>query len=178
LEEFRLHCRVDNHDNDVLLVSAIKTATLNVEEITNRALLTQTWDYCLDSWPNKNYIRIPKGNLQSVTSIKYKDDAGTEYTLVAGTDYLVEKNGDQNGRIVLPYGKSWPSSTLYPSNPITVRYVCGWTEAMKVPYPLRTAVKMIGLDLYENGEAYICVQQPIIPNKAIDRLIASWRLWD
>ena len=39
----------------------------------------------------------------SVTAITYKDSDGTTTTLIAGTDYLVETNGDGLGRIVLVF---------------------------------------------------------------------------
>lgn len=111
---------------DDLLNAIITSAREHVEDITRRALLTQTWDYSLPGWPTSNFIYLPYGNLQSVTSIKWKDTAAVESTLTVTTDYLVETNGDQCGRIVLPYGVTWPSGTLYPSNPITIRFICGW----------------------------------------------------
>ncbi len=94
------------------LLSAIITASReHVEDITRRALLTQTWDYYLDEFPCSDFIRLPFGNLQSVTSVKYKDSDGTETTLTENTDYIVETNGEGCGRIVLPYGETWPSFT-------------------------------------------------------------------
>jgi hypothetical protein len=93
---------------DDLLIALITTARETVEAHTRRALFTQTWYLYLDRFPDKDYIEIPFGNLASVTSIKYKDTDGTETTMTVTTDYLVETNGDQHGRIVLPYGVSWP----------------------------------------------------------------------
>lgn len=161
---------------DDLLTALIQTAREHVEDITRRALLTQTWDYYLDAFPAGDSITLPFGNLQSVTSITYKDSAGTITTMAAMTDYLVETNGESCGRVVLPYGSSWPSASLFPSNPITIRFVCGWTAAASIPSKIRTAVKMLCADMYENrGES---VQgQTVVENKAVDRLLASARLW-
>ena len=158
-----------------LLNDLITTAREHVEDITRRALLTQTWDYYLNDWPSGNAIILPFGNLASVTSISYKDTDGTETTLTETTDYLVETNGEGFGRIVLPYGESWPSDVLYPSNPIKIRFVCGWTAAPDVPGRIRTAVKMIAADLYENREAQSNVT--FQDNVAVQRLLASCRLW-
>lgn len=160
---------------DDLLNDLITTAREHVEDITRRALLTQTWDYYLNDWPSGNAIILPFGNLASVTSISYKDTDGTETTLTETTDYLVETNGEGFGRIVLPYGESWPSDVLYPSNPIKIRFVCGWTAAPDVPGRIRTAVKMIAADLYENREAQSNVT--FQDNVAVQRLLASCRLW-
>jgi uncharacterized phiE125 gp8 family phage protein len=164
---------------DDLLTVLIKAAREHVEDITRRALLTQTWDYCLQEWPKGNDIKLPRGNLQSVTSVSWKDDDGTETTLTLTTDYLVEANGDMFGRVVLPYSVSWPSGTLYPTNPIRVRFVCGWTTAAGVPGKIRTAVKMVAADMYENREAQSIntTMQPYTENPTVQRLLASARLW-
>jgi len=160
-----------------LLEAILTAAREHVEDITRRYLLTQTWTYPLQSWPDKNYFKLPGGNLQTVTSIKYTDSDGDETTLTVTTDYLVETNGEGIGRIVLPYGKSWPSGTLYPSNPIVIEFVCGWTTAALVPYKIKAAIKMICSDLYEmRGEPVL--GQSVVENKVAQRLLASARLWD
>jgi uncharacterized phiE125 gp8 family phage protein len=178
LDEAKLHLRVDAVSSEDDAIDAIITAAReHVEDITRRAIITQTWDYVLQRWPCENYIKLPYGNLQSVTSVKWKDTAGTESTLVVTTDYLVETNGEQCGRIVLPYGGTWPSGTLYPSNPITIRYVVGWTTQAVVPHKIKAAIKLFCAELYEmRGEPVI--GQTVTENKAAQRLLASARLFD
>lgn len=184
LPELLLHLRldvdtVDEHLEDTLYTELIKAARVQVEEITRRALLTQTWDAYLDDWPDENYIVLPFGNLQTVTSVKYKDTTGTETTMVVTTEYLTELNGEQCGRIVLPYGKSWPGTTLYPSHPITIRFTAGWTAAASIPGSIRTAVKMLCADMYVNREAQFFTsdsRQGYVENKTVERLLASARL--
>lgn len=177
LESLRLHLRVDDVIEDDTLTAMATAAREYVETVTSRALLTSTWDYSLPGWPGCDYIKLPLGNLQSVTSIKWKDTAGTETTLTLTTDYLVEVNGTMCGRIVLPYSGTWPSGTLYPSNPITVRYVCGWTTPVLVPASIKAGVKMVCADLYE-GRGEPVLGQTVSENKTVDRLLATYRLWD
>ena len=90
---------------DDLLNEKLQSAIDDAEDFTGRQLLTATFKGYLDEFPpDKDYIELPFGNLQSVTSIKYKDSDGTETTLTENTDYLVETNvdatlgGDQVGR--------------------------------------------------------------------------------
>jgi len=161
---------VTSEDDD--LTDLIPEGRQEVEDLTSRALLTQTWDYYLDSWPCDNAIKLPFGNLQTVTSIKWKDTDGTETTLTPTTDYLVETNGEGIGRIVLPYGESWPTGTLYPSNPITIRYVCGWTSAALIPKNIKRAVKLACEDSYYHGNRHD-VLSPVIKN-----LVRNYRLFD
>jgi uncharacterized phiE125 gp8 family phage protein len=175
LAELKLHLRIDHSDEDELLNAVLLTARERVEDFTGRALLTQTHDICLNDWPDGDYIELPYGNLQSVTSVKYKATDGTETTLTVTTDYLVETNKENRGRIVLPYGESWPSDTLYPSNPITIRFVCGWTKASDVPYSIKAAIKLLAADYYNMREIH--TDRQIFENKAVYNLLYSYKLW-
>jgi uncharacterized phiE125 gp8 family phage protein len=140
---------------DSMLLEDLKTSRRDVENDTGRKIITQTWDYYPSRWPDsRDYendrIKIPYGNLQSVTSVKWKDTAGTETTLVENTDYLVELNGTECGYIVLPYQESWPDTELYPSNPITIRFVCGYGLAADVPENVKRAIKSRAVNYYMN----------------------------
>jgi uncharacterized phiE125 gp8 family phage protein len=167
-------------NEDTLLTSIIQAAREQVEDITRRALITQTWDYYIDRFPNSNAFKLPFGNLQSVTHIKYTDSDGTQTTMTVSDEYIVETNGDKCGRIVLPYGESWPSFTAYPSNPIVIRFVCGWTSAAAIPEKIKSALKLILTDLYENRESQIIstTGSDYKINTALTKLLASYRLWD
>jgi len=163
---------------DDLLTDIITSAREHIEDITRRCLLTQTWDHSIPEWPSSNNIKLPGGNLQSVSSIKWKDTDGTETALTVTTDYLVEQNGEQCGKVVLPYGGTWPSGTLYPSNPIVIRFVAGWTTAALVPYKIKAALKLICSDLYTNREGQVLSGLDYRQNKAVMDMLFSARLWD
>ena len=165
---------------DDLLTDLIQSSREHVEDITRRALLTQTWDLYLDAFPAEHFIKIPFGNLVSVTHLKYTDSDGDETTMTVSTDYIVETNGEGIGRIVLPYGVSWPTFTPYSSNPIVIRFVCGWTTAALVPSKIRSAILLIASDLYENREGQIVAMSGSMyqDNKTVQRLLSSARLWD
>lgn len=165
-----------SEDSD--LTDIIQAARENVEDICRRALITQTWDYYLDSFPPANAFKLPFGNLQSVTHIKYTDSGGTQSTMTATTEYLVETNGEYPGRIVLPYGAAWPSFTPYPSNPIVTRFICGWTAASEIPRKIKSAIKMIITDLYLNREARSYGSMDYRENPAVMRLLTSSRIWN
>lgn len=149
-----------------------KAARREVEIITSRALLTQTWDYYLNAWPSTDHIKIPFGNLQSVTSVSWKDSDGDETTLTENTDYLVETNGEGIGRLVLPYGETWPSGTLYPSNPIKIRFVCGWLAAASIPEDIITAVLFCAERMWYHGDRDAAL------TRAIGSLLYTHRIWD
>lgn len=181
LEEVKDHLLIDETTAaaDNQLMRMIKAARQQIEDWTRRAILTQTWDYCLQAWPGGKFIAIPHGNLQSVSSVKWKDEDATETTLTETTDYLVEQNGTMCGRIVLPYATGWPSGVLYPSNPITIRYVCGWTTPELVPSTIKAAILMTIADAYENRsvQEFNTINQGFSVNKSVEMLLASQRLW-
>jgi uncharacterized phiE125 gp8 family phage protein len=163
---------------DDLLTALVTAARQYVEAVTRRALITQTWDKNLNCWPHHNYIQIPHGQLQSVTSVKYTDSDGTVNTMTATAEYLVDAVSEP-GRVVLPYGESWPSFTPYTVNPITIRYVCGYgSTAASVPSAIRTAIKMTVEDMFEHRSAtHDKTGGNIQENKTVMALLWPYRLW-
>jgi len=126
LGEAKTHLRIESTytSDDAYIQALLMASTEAVQDLTSRKLITQTWKYFLDRWPGGDFIKMPYGKLQSVTSIKYKDSSATEYTMDAG-DYIVDADSDP-GRIVLDYVAVWPSETLSTSNPIYIEYACGY----------------------------------------------------
>jgi uncharacterized phiE125 gp8 family phage protein len=177
--EVKDHLRISHFDEDALLESLAISAREYVENVTRRAIMTQTWDYFLDEFPDGDSIVLPFGNLQTVTHVKYTDSDGDQSTMTVTTEYLVETNGTQHGRIVLPTDVSWPTDVLYPSNPIVIRFICGWTTQALVPRQIKAAIMMTCADLYENrGERLVGPRvQFVVENKTADYLLASQRLW-
>lgn len=148
-----LHLRVDHDDDDPLIEALIAAARQHVENVTWRALVTQTLELTLDAWPSGDRIELPRPPLQSVTSVKYIDSAGVEATFAASNYHVVTRG--EPGRIVLAYGASWPSVTLRTAGAITVRYVAGYGLATAVPEMLKQAILLLVGHWYENREATV-----------------------
>jgi uncharacterized phiE125 gp8 family phage protein len=174
IDDLMLHLRIDDDESLLVddLTALIISARETVETITRRQLLTATWDYYLDAFPGGKTIDLPFGNLQTVTHIKYTDSSDVQTTMTVTTEYLVQTNGEGLGRIVLPYGETWPSFTENTNNPIVIRYVCGWTLDTLIPGNLRLAVKLAAEDLYYHGDRHAVL------DPAIQGLCSSYRLWD
>ena len=130
-----------NTTADPQLTLLIQMARDRAEQATSRALLTQTWDYYLDQFPNDIYIEIPKPPLASITSLKYKDTAGTLQTWAA-TNYIVEAPAGprcQCGRLGLVRSVVWPARYGAIAD-IVIRFVAGNTTAAGVPPMLKAAM--------------------------------------
>lgn len=167
----------DDYINDLIVV-----ATEKAEQFTRRRLITQTWYTYLDEWPSEDHIILPFGQLQSVTSVKYTDSSNTEITTFTDTsttttnDYDVDTNSDP-GKIVLEYGDTWPTVTLWPMNPIQIEFVCGYGDnATDVPAMIKQAMKLIIGDLHKIRETEIegiSVQKL----KTVESLLTPYKLW-
>lgn len=118
------------------------------------ALITRTYDYWLDGWPEGREIALPMPPLQSVDGVYYHDEDDTEYTL-ATSDYLVDTHR-WPGRVVLRNDASWPSVTLRAANGARVRFTAGYGDsASDVPEHIRHAIRLLVGHFYENRESVV-----------------------
>jgi len=154
LDEAKSHLRVDGTDDDNLITSLIAAARRWCEKFQRRAYITQTWELWLDSWPEKNYIIIPRPPLQDVSSVKYYGTDDSEYTFDQA-NYFVDTKSEP-GRVVLGYKKNWPSVTLRPANGVVVTFTAGYGDnAEKVPEEVKQAMKLLIGHWYEHREAVL-----------------------
>ena len=130
LTEAYLQERLVFSDDDMTALAAtvdalIAAATNHAEEMLWGALITQTWDYYLDEFPEERFIRLPKPPLQSVTGVFYTPDGEAEAEF---TDFVVDAKS-RPGRIVLDTDKTWPTDELTPVNGVRIQFVCGFGDA-------------------------------------------------
>lgn len=124
---------------DSLILANIHAAATHAQGFLNRALVTQTWELSLDAFGCRE-IEIPKGQLQSVTSVKYIDEAGVEQTMSSSL-YHVDSRSDP-GRIVLDDAASWPTTDCRP-NAVVILFVCGYGLAGAVPFWAHAAILLL-----------------------------------
>ena len=71
--------RVDGSDEDTIIGNLAAASRAYVEMSTNRQMITATWVYKFDTFPQGDLV-LPISPLQSVTSITYVDTAGATQT--------------------------------------------------------------------------------------------------
>jgi uncharacterized phiE125 gp8 family phage protein len=156
---------------EVYLSALITAAREYCENVTGRALATQTIEGYLDRYPAK--IELPRPPLQSVTSVKHTDSAGAEVVLVENVDYLVDTDRPI-GRLMPPYGKGWPQFTPSPMNPVKIKYVAGYETA---PASIKHAMLLLVGHWYENREAVMETQRVMGPIAfAVNALLAPYKV--
>jgi len=154
-----------SHADDAFIDIAIKAAREEAEKVTGRALITQTLMLILDRFPISepeihegfrvgpdittvlDTIRLPGGNVQSVTTVTTYDES--DVSAVFASSNYIEDLGD-NARIVLKQGASWPTD-LRRARAIEIIYVAGYgAAASSVPAALRMAILEHVGHLYEH----------------------------
>jgi uncharacterized phiE125 gp8 family phage protein len=150
LAEAKTHLGLPNETlpDDTYISALITAARRHCENVLGRALITQTWDLCLDGFPaDDGRIELARPPLQSVTWLKYKSAAGILTTMDAA-QYIVDCNCEA-GRIALAYGKSWPA--VYDEiQAVQIRFVCGYGNAAAVPEIAKQAIRLKLASLYVN----------------------------
>lgn len=133
---------------DTYLTSLITAARQYCEDYQNKAYITQVWEMSLPYFPGYE-IEIPKGNLQTIDSITYKNSVGTITTLTVATDYVTSIRGIV-GRVVPAYGKTWPSFIPFPLDAVIVTFTCGYGAASAVPEKVIQAMKLLISHWFKN----------------------------
>jgi uncharacterized phiE125 gp8 family phage protein len=188
----KAHLRVDVGDDDDLISSCIVAARQTLESNYEIAIITQTWNLILDSFPGlqafpwasmgqlgrNRPIEIPKPPLQSVTSITYIDSTGTPAVFPLAN--CITDTATFVGRIGLVLGQSWPTVTLQPINGVVIRFVAGYgNDWPSVPAAIRQAMLLMVGHYYENREQVLLEQRvrAIDIPRGVDDLmnIAAWR---
>jgi uncharacterized phiE125 gp8 family phage protein len=149
--EAKQHLRITDNQNDVAVAQFIAAATEEAEQYMGRGLLTQSWKLQLDWFPNE--IPLPMAApLQSITSVKYYDENGTQQTLATtyyGTDIV-----SRPGKVVLKPDQSWPGVQSDRRNGrVEIIYVVGFTDASLVPERIKQGIRqyVAYLDLDRDG---------------------------
>jgi uncharacterized phiE125 gp8 family phage protein len=155
LPDAKAFLRIDSTAEDALLVSLLGAARTYIEGrdgVANRALLTQTWDWTLDSFPYCQPLRVPLPPLQSVTSITVRGIDGVP-AVWSSTAYEVDiADPLLPGRILPVFGGTWPV-VGYVLSPITIRFVAGYgTRVQDLPHSLRLALLGLMGSFYTNRD--------------------------
>ena len=147
LAEAKDHLRIEHTLDDTMIETCIAAARQYSEKYLWRGIVTQTWERVMSSFYEDASCmwHLPKGNLQSVTHVKYLDLDGNQQTW-ATTEYEVDSTS-LPGCVRLGYDKSYPS-TRDVWNAVVTRYVVGWNQA-DVPAAIKQGVLLLTAHFYE-----------------------------
>lgn len=173
--EAKVHARVTHGNEDRSIEGFVRGATNRVQQRTDRQLIEATFRAILPCFPDGD-IELRPAPLNALVSIKYRDVAGIEQTLLeADPDpvFLVVKPAGPTcpaGRIVLKDGREWPETAEHPEA-VKIEFKSGYgTGAAAVPDHLVDAIKAGTSELHNFRE------KPDLDG-AIDPFIMDFVLW-
>ena len=188
LAEVKLHLRVDIPDDDTLILALISSARQMAETLTNRQLLTATWNLVLDAFPGPSLtgvpaglpysipahsILIPKGPVQSVASIIYQD-MNFDVITMPPEDYVVTSTDDLT-RITPIFGQIW-QPTLPQIGAVTVQFQAGYGDSSMVPAGIKHWIKLRVDSLYNQRSEVAFARGRMDKLPFVDGLLDPYRI--
>lgn len=211
LGEAKAHLRLETALDDDYVNALIISARLYTEEVCWRGLVTQTWEYVLESFQGEDtldlgtrgrrfnnggsgfselqrgnlsasgflpYIELPKGNVGTVSSIKYIDSNGVQQTLDPSV-YTVDAVSVP-GKLRLAYNQMWPPTRWPQWDAVRIRYTVGWDfdggGKWLGPTPLKQAILLLISQMYENRTPEVIARAIVQIQFTFDALTAPYRL--
>ena len=145
-EQLRLESDFTNED--ALITSYIKAATLHAQHYTNRFFIDTEVKAYLDAFPS-SAIKLYKGNVTLISAIKYKDSNHIEQTW-SSSNYYTDLIS-MPGRILPKEDAEYPSDDGSINN-VELTYKVGWSDAASVPEDIKIALKLIVSKMYAERE--------------------------
>jgi uncharacterized phiE125 gp8 family phage protein len=153
--EVKKHIAIDSTETifDTQINDFIKAARMYIEAETGRQICTATYDLIVDRFPaGRVAINIPKGQLQSITHIKYIDTDGVQTTL-AGSKYKVSDSREP--AIIQPaFNEVWPTSRRE-IDAVEIRFVCGYGDSTATPEGIKQAALLLVGNYFANREPVV-----------------------
>lgn len=137
LAEAKAHLRVDSSDDDAMITRLIAASRRAAENYMRRSLVTQSWKLSFDDYAPAE-ILLPRGPVQSVTSVKIVARDSTETAVSASTYYL----SASKEKLVL--------SAAPIGHRVEIVYVAGFGGASAVPEEIKQGLLAHAAGLYEH----------------------------
>lgn len=169
VSELRERLDITSTDRDTELTALLLSARQLCEEYTWSQFITATWTLTLDHFTNE--IRLPRGPVQSVSSIKYLDLDGTLQTLSPSSYQVVIGSSPF---VCRAYNTLWPSTRSQPEA-VRVEFVSGFGDASSdVPEPIRQAIIVTAAAAYHGcNEMTNAAKGLLAPYRLIDARVTA-----
>lgn len=170
LAEAKAQCRVKHSDEDALIQQLTVAATRHIERTLSLALMARTYRLTLDQFADS--IELPRGPVQSVTSVEYLDADGVSQALPS--NYYSTDLVSPSAWLVRNRDSSWPT-VLDGVNAVSVTYIAGFDELPAEYADLKHAILLLIGHWYANREAVNVGTSVTELPMAVDALIQPYR---
>jgi uncharacterized phiE125 gp8 family phage protein len=145
LAEAKNYLRVEHGADDALIAAMIAAARVQVESLTRRALVMQSWRIVLDRWPSPGRVASPVSPLREVLAARVRDAAGEAQAL--DLDMFIANTAPSPGLIAFDGAR-----VIHPVQDIAgieIDIAAGYGAAADVPAPLVQAIRLLLARAYE-----------------------------
>jgi uncharacterized phiE125 gp8 family phage protein len=175
LAELKLSQRVDGTEEDALLTALIVAARQLCEARIRRSVVATNWRLTLSAFPTHGggsgaAITLPMPPAASVSTVKYRDDAGALITMPEA-DYSVIDLGDMT--LIEPASGYWPT-TKASAGAVLIEYVSGYAVGA-CPESIRRWIILAAGDMYANRER--STERATLPAQFADGLLDQYYTW-
>jgi uncharacterized phiE125 gp8 family phage protein len=161
LVEAKNHYRVIGNEEDDVITASLTAATQRAEQITNRQLITATYEGYLNAFCSE--VKLPKPPFKSVSKVEYVDVEGATKIW---NDYYI----DDVAEPAVMYFSSFPSDAKTEGvNNVIITYICGYDTT---PEAIKSWIKVSGLTLFEDRN----LSKDDLNDSYINRLLDSYRI--
>jgi len=173
LADAKTHLRVTTTASDDYITALVTVARKHVENVTGRALITQTLVYTLAELDDR--MPLPRAPVASISSVKLYSDASAATTVGSGV-YTTSSSGERVS-VVREDDESWPTVTLRSFDPVEVTFVAGYgASASDVPAGIVHAIKLLVGHWFENREPVVVGTITAAVPLSVDALLAPYTL--
>jgi uncharacterized phiE125 gp8 family phage protein len=152
--EAKQYIRVEHTHDDRLIADLIVAARMHAEDYMRISLLSQTWKLVIGSEDAAGGVELPRGPVQSISSVAIRLADNSELTL-ASEHYHYEQAA---GRLCI--------HTSYTGASTEISYVCGYGDVLAIPAAIRLGILSHVAVLYDSrGD---------IPADAQEKLCAAY----
>jgi|GEM_PF-984905 len=116
----------DETDHDATLNRLIKSVRRWAESQIRRRILTTEQRLSVDRFPQRRWIRLPYGPVQSVSSVVYYPDGGSATTFAA-SNYQLDAT-KRVARLTLNRDAHWPTDRLRAAAGVEITYTAGYAD--------------------------------------------------
>jgi uncharacterized phiE125 gp8 family phage protein len=146
--ELKTYLRLDGVSEEGLLAGFITTARLQIEAALSLALITQTWSWTFDQWPQSATVDLPMSPVQSITSITVTTPGSM--TTLPSSAYVLDGMSIPARLITRT---QWPQTAMSPRG-IAITFAAGFgPHPSDVPPPLRQALLQLAAHWYSRRDA-------------------------
>ncbi|NOX15965.1 MAG: hypothetical protein GXP61_08075 [Epsilonproteobacteria bacterium] len=164
LDDAKGFLRVLSTDDDVLIASMIVQATKHVENLTNRQLVSATYELYSDSFEQK----MPKNPIQSIQKIEYMD-ANQNYIVLDNSLYYLYED--------LEIGKiEYVTLPILPTThkkAVKITFTCGYAT---IPEPILAYIRVKIATFYEFREEFLIGTIATPSDKFIENLLNPYKI--